>query len=335
MGQGIDEPLIRRFTLYLVMANVLKRLAGITAMAAIASIFAGVSLDAKAQDSSVHTIGGVGYEVPKGWSVNESSGVAVLTGPVPPQYQPCILAIDPTVRPQGEAAVQLEAIVNGAFGAKFGVYHGEGGADLKADQYQGVSVTGWPYVDLLGQLGRSNFHVRALLARFNDRAVAVLGLFNAVDCLGSYYVRDNDTFLMVFHSLRLPGFERTSPELAKRLLGSWQRVSGGAGVSVTYAANGQFDDGAVKANYYLGGNGMIYDIASHFVGNGTYRIDGDRLTMNGHGASRTMLISIVRRPRANRPGEYEEFLRRVEAVDNQVWGFARTGHYVISYQRTP
>ena len=285
-------------------------------------------------EGNLHTIGGVGYVPPKGWAVTENGGLVIMAGPVPQQYQPCLLVIDPNVKPVGDMAAELEGIVDGSFGAKFGPYHGESGADLKAGQYQGVSVSGWPYVDLLGQLGKSNFHVRALLARFNDRAVAVMGLFNAVDCLGSYYVRDNDTFLLLFHSLRLPGFGGASPDLAKQLLGSWQSVTSSVGVRVTYAANGQFDDGAVKANYYVGGNGLIYDVASHFVGNGTYHVDGDRLTMTGHGANRTMLFSVVHRPSRDRPGEYDEILRRVEQTDNQIWGFARTGYYVMTYNRT-
>jgi len=285
-------------------------------------------------EGDLRTIAGIGYVAPKGWSVREGGGVVVMTGPVPQQYQPCLLVIDPNVKPVGDMATELEGIVDGSFGPRFGPYHGETGADLKAGQYQGVSVAGWPYVDLLGQLGKSNFHVRSLLARFNDRAVAVMGLFNAVDCLGSYYVRDNDTFLMLFHSLRLPGFGGTSPDLAKQLLGPWQSVTSNAGVRVTYAANGHFDDGAVKANYYVSGSGLIYDVASHFVGDGTYRVDGDRLTMTGHGGSRTMLVSVVRRPRCDRPGEYDEILRRVEPTDNQVWGFARTGYYVMTYNRT-
>lgn len=285
-------------------------------------------------EGPVRTVGDVGYVAPKGWSVSQSGGAVVMTGPAPPQYQPCLLVIDPSQRAAGDMATQLEEIVDSSFGRQLGPYHGENGADVKAGQYQGVSVGGWPYVDLLGQLGNSRFHMRSLLARFNDRAVAVMGLFNAVDCLGSWYVRDNDTFLMLFHSLRLPGFSGTSPQLARQLLGSWQSVSGGAGVRVTYAANGHFDDGAVKADYYVSGNGLIYDVASHFVGSGTYRVDGDRMTMNGHGRSRTMLFSIVRRPRSDRPGEYDEILRRVEQTDNQVWGFAKTGYYVISYHRT-
>ena len=284
-------------------------------------------------DANRRTIGGVGYVPPNGWNVTENSGMVIMTKPVPQRNQPCVLVIDPNLKPVGDMAGELEGFVDGSFGSKFGQYQGENGGDLKASRYEGVSIAGWPYVDLLGQLGNSGIHVRALLARFNDRAVALMGSFKSVDCLGSYYVRDNDTFLMLFHSLRLPGFDGTSPDFAKQLLGSWQSATSSAGVRVTYAANGQFDDGAVKANYYVGGNGLIYDVASHFVGNGTYYVDGDRLTMIGHDATRMMLFSVVHRPRRDRPGEYDEILRRLEPTNNQVWGFARTGYYVMTYSR--
>jgi hypothetical protein len=317
-------------------------------------LFVGIQVDAQSQsvgtEGQLLNIGGVGFVPPNGWSVKQSGGAAVMIGPAPQQYQPCLIVIDPTVKPSGDMAAQLEMIVNSSFGRQFGPYHGEDGGDLKAGQYQGVAVAGWPYVDLLGQLGGSGFHVRALLARFNERAVAVIGLFSmrwagvgplpphageeASNCLGSYHLRDNDVFLTLFHSLRLPGFSGASPELSKQLLGSWESVSSGAGVRVTYAANGQFDDGAVKLNYYLSGSGAIYDVASNFLGDGTYRIDGDRLTMTRNGNSRTKLVSIVRRPRRDRPGEYEEILRLVEQTDNQVWGFGRTGYYVITYHRS-
>jgi hypothetical protein len=289
-------------------------------------------------------IGGVGYVAPKGWSVSQSGDAAVITGPAPQQLQPCLIAIDPTVKPSGDMATQLEMIVNDSFARQFGPYHGESGpgVDVKADQYQGIAAAGWPYVDLYGQLGGTPVHVRALLARFNERAVAVVGLFKAGldanyhafdDCLGNFTERNNDVFLMLFHSLRLPGFSGTSPEFTKRLLGSWMKVSSGAGVRVTYAANGHFDDGGAVATYYQSGN-VIYDTTKNFMGDGTYRVDGDRLTLTRNtGKIRTVLVSVVRRPKRDRPGEYDELLRQVEQTDNQVRGFGHTGYYVISYNR--
>jgi hypothetical protein len=321
-----------------------------------AVLFLGFHSDAQSQsfgsEGQLLNIGGVGYIPPKGWSVSQSGDAVVLTGPAPQQLQPCLIAIDPTVKPSGDMAAQLETIVNDSFGRQFGPYHGEtgsitptrgAGVDVKADQYQGVAAAGWPYVDLFGQLGSSPLHVRALLARFNERAVAVVGLFKAgldanyhpfEDCLGNFTERNNDVFLMVFHSLRLPGFSGVSPEFTKRVQGSWMKVSSGVGVRVTYAANGHFDDGGAVAAYYQSGN-LIYDTTKNFMGAGTYRLDGDRLTMTRKsGSSRTVLVSVVRRPSRDRPGEYDEILRQVEQTDNQVRGFGRTGYFVMSYNRS-
>ena len=328
---------------------------GLAAALLTVAVFAAFQHDALSQsfepEGQLRNVGGVSYLPPKGWLVRQNGDVAVMTGPVPQQYQPCMIVIDPTVRPSGDMAAQLEMIVNYTFGPQFGQYHGESGVDLKMDQYQGVAVAGWPYVDLLGQLGGSGNHVRALLARFNERAVAVIGLFStrwsgagplpphageeASNCLGSSNVRDNDVFLMLFHSLRLPGFSGASPDLAKQLLGFWEAVDSRAGVRVAFAANGHFDDGGVKPNYYLSTNGVIYDFPSNFLGAGTYRLDGDRLTMTrASGSGRTTPVSVVRRPRPGRSGDYDEFLRRVEPADNQVWGFGRTGYFVTTYRRS-
>jgi hypothetical protein len=322
-------------------------------LAAIFLLLAGCQIAAQGQslepEAQLMNIGGVGFVPPRGWSIKQAGAAAVMVGPVQ-GYQPCMIVIDPTVRPAGDMAEQLEGIVNANFARQLGPYQGEDRGDVKADQYQGIAAAGWPYVDLLGQLGNSQVHVRALLARFNDRAVAVVGLFStrwagpgplpphafeeATNCLGSPQVRDNDVFLMLFHSLRLPGFSAPSTTLARQILGSWQRVGSGAGVRVTYAANGNFDDGGVKANYYVSGNGAIYDVPTNVLGDGMYRIDGDRLTMNRNGGNHTKLVSVVRKPRRGQPGQYDEILRQVEQTDTQVWGFGRTGYYVISYHRS-
>jgi len=337
------------------MQSNIRKNASLAATLLAAVLFVGFQRDAQSQkfapEGQLMNVGGVGYVPPKGWSVSQSGDGVVMTGPAPQQFQPCLIAIDPTVKPSGDMAAQLEMIVNDSVGRQFGPYHGETNSiiptreivDVKADQYQGIAAAGWPYVDLFGQLGGSAVHVRALLARFNERAVAVVGLFKVgldanyhpfEDCMGSHTERNNDVFLMVFHSLRLPGFSGASPEFAKQLLGSWMKVSSGVGVRVTYAPNGHFADGGAVATYYVSGN-VIYDATKNFVGDGTYRIDGDRLTMTRNGGkSRTVLVSVVRRPRRDRLGEYDEILRQVEQTDTQVRGFGRTGYYVMSYDRS-
>ena len=285
-------------------------------------------------------VGGVGYVAPEGWSVSQINGAAVMTGPVAQQYQPCLLVIDPTVGPAGDLATQAEMIVNAAFGRTYGRYEGENGADVKAGQYQGLSATGWPYVDLLGHLGRSPFHVRSILARFNQRAVVLLGLFNAEKCLGSPYMRDNDVFLLVFHSLRLPGFAADSGQLGRQLIGTWQSIGSNVGLNLTYAPNGHFSDLGVVAMEYESPGGIVHETSEAWPGNGTYEVSGDRLTtVHTKGANTgvplSRLFSIVRRPRPGRPGEYDEILRIVQRSEyGRTWGFGDSNNYVISYNRT-
>ncbi len=282
----------------------------------------------------LRTIGGVGYIAPEGWQVTQQGTAAVLIGPVKKQWQPCVIVVDPSVPPSGDLAGQAERVVNANFG-RFGRYHGGNGTDLKSDQLQGVSSTGWPYVDLFGQLGTTNYYVRTILAQYNGHAVALMGLTQAIDCLGSNYLRSNDKFQLLFHSLQLPGFTQETGELAKQLVGSWQSASASAGVAVIFAANGHFDDVGAVGSYHVTNFGqLIYETQSTWPGNGSYRVAGDRLTMTRNGAaSETTLFSVLRRPKPN--GRYDQILRIVEpAKFGPAWGFGDTGHYVIDYNRT-
>jgi hypothetical protein len=287
----------------------------------------------------LRNIGGVGYVAPEGWQVRETNGVVLMLGPVEQQYQPCLIAIDPTVPPAPDLTLQAEAIVNSAFGRQYGLYRSENGGDVKADQYLGVAAAGWPYVDLMGHLGNSRFYVRAVLARFGQRAVAVVGLSSTQDCLGSLYLRDNDVFLLVFHSLQLPGYSanpQEAGELRKALIGEWQSVSGSAGLQLTYAANGHFSDIGVAATYYRSAGGVIYETSSAWPGDGTYQVAGDRLTtVHSAGANVgvpvTRLFSIVHRPKRGQPGQYDDILRIVEhSTNGRTWGFGNSSNYVIS-----
>jgi hypothetical protein len=283
----------------------------------------------------LRNVGGIGYIAPEGWQVTQQGAAAVLIGPVKREWQPCVIVIDPTVPPGGDLASQAEMVVNANFGHNFGRYHGGNGTDLKSDQLQGVSATGWPYVDLFGQLGTTNYYVRTILAQYNGRAVALMGLTQAVDCLGRNFLRSNDKFQLLFHSLQLSGFTQETGDLAKQLIGSWQSVSSSAGVAVIYAANGHFDDVGAVGSYHVTNLGqLIYETQSTWPGNGSYRVAGDRLTTTRNGASpETALFSILRRPKPN--GRYDQILRIVEpAKFGPAWGFGDTGHYVIDYTKT-
>jgi hypothetical protein len=139
----------------------------------------------------------------------------------------------------------------------------------------------------------------------------------------SNYLRSNDKFQLLFHSLQLPGFTQETGDLAKQLVGSWQSTSSSAGVAVIFAANGHFDDVGAVGSYHVTNLGqLIYETQSTWPGNGSYRVAGDRLTMSRNGAaSETTLFSILRRPKPN--GRHDQILRIVEpAKFGPAWGSA-------------
>ena len=151
----------------------------------------------------------------------------------------------------------------------------------------------------------------------------------------SNYLRSNDKFQLLFHSLQLPGFTRETEDLAKQIVGSWQSVSSSAGVGLIFAANGHFDDVGAYGSYHVTNLGqVIYETHSTWPGSGSYQLAGDRLTMRHNGRdAETTLISILRRPKPG--GRYDQILRIVEpAKFGPAWGFGDTGHYTIDYKRT-
>jgi hypothetical protein len=74
-------------------------------------------------------------------------------------------------------------------------------------------------------------------------------------------------------------------------------------------------------------------------GNGTYQVDGDRLTVVHPagpqvGVPITRLFSIVHRPKPGQPGQYDDILRIVErSTTGPTWGFGKSMNYVISYTK--
>jgi hypothetical protein len=152
--------------------------------------------------------------------------------------------------------------------------------------------------------------------------------------LGSNFLRSNDKFQLLFHSLQLPGFTQETGDVGKQIVGSWLSVSGGAGVGLIFAANGHFDDIGAFGSYRFGNFGQLfYETRSTWPGRGSYQVAGDRLTLRRNGGEpKTMLFSMLRRPKSD--GRYDQILRIVEPTSSPVWGFGDTGHYVIDYKKT-
>jgi hypothetical protein len=77
--------------------------ASLAAALLIPTLLAGFQSDAQSPNLAPQgqqlNIGGAGYVPPKGWSVRQSGDAAVMIGPRPQGYQPCMIVINPTVRP--------------------------------------------------------------------------------------------------------------------------------------------------------------------------------------------------------------------------------------------
>ena len=261
----------------------------------------------------------IGYVAPAGWSVRPSNGAVEMDGPVPPQEAPCFVLLLPPQPAQANLPAQAEAIVNGLFAARFGRYMDDLERDVKFSTYDGVSGTGWHYVELWGRLGnRGGFQLaRIVLAQMGNQVVPLVGFTKSKRCLGNSLEREHYNWSLLFHSLQLPGFTQESPLLQQQLLGSWEAVGSHTYSSKTFAANGQFGRVGGHSTYTESQMpGFLLQKTSTWVGDGTYEVHADRLTTLSPtgiygGKAVTELFSIVRHMNPNKPGGFEYLFRTV------------------------
>jgi len=284
------------------------------------------------------THGAVGYVAPTGWTVQSTGdGVTILTGRVKQEDRPCEIRMLPPMPAQSDLATQGAALVQGIAAAnRVGPYLDDRGRDVRQSREEGISGTGWTYVDLSGQLGHTGITVRVLMAQMGDQVLPILGYSKVWNCLGNQSMRDNDVWALLFHSLQLPGYANDSPQLAHQLIGSWSSASGSAGNNVAFAGNGHFGSVAVAQTYAPSSTpGMVWEIDRSWQGDGPYTVHGDQLhTQNPHGSETerdvTRFFSIVRMPNDDKPGGFDYALRMVERSwdGSQTWGFSPSGNYV-------
>lgn len=290
-------------------------------------------------DGPTQLHGTVGYIAPPGWMIQRAAGgITVLTGPVKPQDRPCelrMLALRPA---ENDLATQGAGIVQTvAAASRLGQYHNDRGGDVRDNREEGVSGTGWTYVDLAGQLGQSGITARVLMVRVGNQVLPILGFSKTWNCLGNQAVRDNDVWALFFHSLRVPGYTQDSPQLAQQLVGMWTSASGDAGVSLIFAPNGRFSSVAVYQTYALSStSGMVWQIDRSWKGDGPYTVHGDVVhSENPHGSdvekNATRYFSVVRMPNDNKPGGFDYALLLVERSwdGSATWGFSPSGNFVL------
>ena len=296
---------------------------------------------------SVRRHGAISFIAPAGWTVADGgNGMTTLTGPYR-RTEPCQIVMFPPVPAESDLAAQgigLVAQIRARYFSNLGPFQDDGGRDVRAAREEGVAAEGWQYVDLFGQFGgggllNGSVKIRVLMARMGHRVLPILGFTKSARCLGNLSWRDNATWLLLFHSLRLPGYEEESHQLARQLLGTWTTVGSSAGVTETYAGNGRFGSVAVYQSYEASNRAdMVLEVNRSWQGDGPYAVRGDRLhTENAHASeserNRTRLFSIVRMPKRDRADQFDTVLRVIEHADYDVQGANPDHDYVSSWTR--
>jgi hypothetical protein len=290
-------------------------------------------------DGATQLHGAVGYVPPTGWTVQRTpDGATILTGAVRPADGPCEIRMLPLIPAETDLATQGATLVQAiATANRLGPYRTQNGGDVRGTREEGVSGTGWSYVDLSGQLGQSGITARVLMARVGDQALPILGFSKTWNCLGNQAVRDNDVWALFFHSLAVPGYTQDSPQLTQQLVGMWSSASQGAGVSLIFAPNGHFASVAVYQSYASSSTpGMVWEIDRSWQGDGPYTVHADRVhTENPRGSASeknvTRYFSIVREPDDHAAGGFRYALLLLERSWNgsPTWGFSPSGNFVV------
>jgi hypothetical protein len=303
--------------------------------AALCAVGALLAIGAQAQDARFASVlvapaeptqfnGNVGFAVPKGWSFKFINGVVRIEPAYDPKLGPCFALLLPPMPAQRDLAAQAEALVNNLIASQFG--GGRLRTDLNQDvktnkwsRYDGVSATGWQFVELYGQVGATRFFIWAhvLLARMGDQVVPLIGVTKSTyQCLGAAGI-DDANWMLLFHGLQLPGYTQPRDVYKKLLLGTWEKASSTIYVSETYAANGHFGRYGAHASYSVSTSGEIFQTTSGWPGDGTYEVHGDHITKTNSkgsyaGQPVTRLFSIVRRPDKDRREGFQWILRTLD-----------------------
>jgi len=290
--------------------------------------------------------GQVGFIVPDGWTAQKgANGATILTHPMSLDQQPCQIMMLSPGRAQGDLATMGASLVQGFANAnRLGPYHDQNGRDARQSREEGVSGTGWNYVDLAGQMGQSGITARVLMIDMGGgQVLPIVGFSKHYLCLGSMYVRDNDIWAMLFHSLQIPGYTEDSPKLAEQIVGMWTSVGSNVGNSEIFAPNGRYSTVSVYRSYESSSSpGYVWEVDRSWAGDGPYEVHGDRVhTRNPKGSDTerdvTRYFTVVRMPNESKPGGYDYILRMVERSfdGSPTWGFSNSGNFVTHMVRSP
>ena len=178
---------------------------------------------------------------------------------------------------------------------------------------RGVASAGWDYLYFWGYLpgseqGTTRPKVRILLAQLGAQVVPVIGL-EAKDnlCLDDDNSGKPVTWALFYHSLTFTTFTpSTRPSPAQQLLGMWKNNGSTTYNGQTYAANGHYEKLSATQTYSTISPTEVLVTTSTWLGDGSYQIDGDWLTIfpNNGNPPVTNLFRIMEEPNLIVPGGY-------------------------------
>jgi len=305
--------------------------------------------DAQAIDSPREMRAGtVGFVALPGWRVvnvvkagNEADGTTMLLRePQPPGG--CALFVTPVVSDPSDAATFGVTFVNALLPAELKPFGARG-----ISRYDGVSGRGWRYVDLYAEVGDPKAHMAAhvLVADLGPQKVAMVGITSSTIDINPYALapqpvpvclagQDNDDWVVLFHTLQIPGHEKDDPALSRQLIGSWSHM-GTVALALTFGPNGEYSHGGATG-YTLNHvhPGKSEEHITTVAGDAHYLVQGDRLYTTCTpkcDMKKFEFFSVVRHVDAKTPaGSW--MLRFIQMRQD---GPGRVGYMTLNYNRDP
>jgi hypothetical protein len=262
---------------------------------------------------------GTSFVAPPGFTQSYSGADGlVLSGAKTASQGACVIFILPPRAAEADAKTQaintVKAFIAPNFNEVIDPWGGYSEPLNSDDISRGVASAGWDYLyfwgflqDGAGQL-TSRSKVRILLAQLGTQVVPMIG----VEAKDNYCLDDDNdgkpvTWALFYHSLTFTTFTpSTRPSPAQQLLGMWKNNSSTTYNGQTYAANRHYEKLSATQTYSTISPTEVLVTTSTWLGDGSYQINGDRLTIfpNNGNPPVTNLFRIIEKPNSIVPGGY-------------------------------
>ncbi len=215
------------------------------------------------------------YSLPPGWKSEKGDGMVVLRGP--DNYS--VLTIFPMRKGSGNLEADMQSIF-------WEVFDGWQVDRRNIDHHiyaKGVSPNGWEYYRQelgISKIDNPDMEIYGFvfLANVGGKEAVIAGTYvNTTDLLAE---RGQEDWQLFYHSLDFKGYQKPKVNpLSSALLGSWRVGSYSGMVTYDFAANGHYASGSAFSTSNRVDDYTIKETTTSFVGDGTYVLNGNQLTM--------------------------------------------------------